>query len=107
MPFDGKATPYYMEGKMTKLNLIMCSYTKRVSHLGRDKTWGKVLLWTDVKEYIRTCEICQRTNDDKFHKASSSLHPIPVVKNNNYYGTAVFFSSTYCNDDAMDRKMRA
>ena len=54
-------------------------------HLGRDKTYDKIFerfywknLWNDVKEYIRTCTVCQTTNDAKFAKQSASLHPIPV-----------------------------
>ena len=54
-------------------------------HLGRDKTYGKIserfyweTLWTDVKNYIRYCEICQQTNDIKFQKSVASLHPIPI-----------------------------
>ena len=54
-------------------------------HLGRDKTYHKIaecfywkLLWNDVKEYVRTCEVCQRTNDAKFVKEAASLHPVPV-----------------------------
>ncbi len=54
-------------------------------HLGRDKTYHKIaerfywkLLWKDVHEYVRTCEVCQRTNDAKFVKEAAPLHPIPV-----------------------------
>ena len=54
-------------------------------HLGRDKTCQKVserfywkTLWTDVNEFIKRCEVCQRTNDAKFQKSDVSLHPIPV-----------------------------
>ena len=36
------------------------------------------LLWNDVKEYVRACEVCQRTNDAKFVKEAAPLHPIPV-----------------------------
>ena len=31
----------------------------------------------DIKEHIRTCDTCQRTNK-KLSKASAELHPIPV-----------------------------
>ena len=31
----------------------------------------------DIKEHVRTCDTCQRTNR-KFRKASAKLHPIPV-----------------------------
>lgn len=54
-------------------------------HLGCDKTWQKVserfywkTLWSDVKDYIMHCDICQCTNDAKFQKSSAPLHPIPV-----------------------------
>ena len=40
-----------------------------------------VLYWhdmtNDIKEHIRTCDTCQRTNK-KLSKASAELHPIPV-----------------------------
>ena len=54
-------------------------------HLGRDKTVQKVTerfywktVWTDVHHLIRECLVCQQTNDAKFVKSNSSLHPIPV-----------------------------
>ena len=31
----------------------------------------------DIKEHVRTCDTCQRTNR-KLSKASAKLHPIPV-----------------------------
>ena len=31
----------------------------------------------DIKEHVRTCDTCQRTNR-KLRKASAELHPIPV-----------------------------
>ncbi|KAL5516747.1 hypothetical protein EMCRGX_G002154 [Ephydatia muelleri] len=53
-------------------------------HFGRDKTLQKAcsrLYWhdmtNDIKEHIRTCDTCQRTNK-KLSKASAELHPIPV-----------------------------
>ena len=54
-------------------------------HFGRDKTiekvcsrvyWGKNMT-AEVKEYVRTCDVCQRVND-KFQKPPAELHPIPV-----------------------------
>lgn len=60
-------------------------YCEIGGHLGRDKTWHKVCerfywktLWTDIKDYVMRCEVCQRTNDAKFQKSSAPLHPIPV-----------------------------
>ena len=57
----------------------------RRGHLGRDKTYKKIaerfywkLLWDDVEECVRTCNICQRNNDAKFSKQGAALHPIPV-----------------------------
>ena len=54
-------------------------------HLGRDKTYHKIAerfywksLWRDVTDYIKTCEVCQTTNDAKFVKEAAPLHPIPV-----------------------------
>ena len=54
-------------------------------HLGRDKTQKKVAdrfywksLWSDVEQYIKTCDVCQRTNDAKFSKQAASLHPISI-----------------------------
>ena len=32
----------------------------------------------DNREYIRTCDVCQRTNDAKFVKCDAALHPINV-----------------------------
>eukprot|EP00731_Ephydatia_muelleri_P031393 Em0022g907a len=53
-------------------------------HFGRDKTLQKAcsrFYWhdmtNDIKEHIRTCDVCQRTNK-KLSKASAELHPIPV-----------------------------
>ena len=54
-------------------------------HLGRDKTYKKIAdrfywktLWSDVNEFVRCCETCQRINDAKFQKQGAPLHPIPV-----------------------------
>lgn len=54
-------------------------------HLGRDKTYHKLAerfywkgQWKDVEMYVRTCLLCQTTNDAKFIKESAPLHPIPV-----------------------------
>ena len=54
-------------------------------HLGRDKTYEKIakrfywkLLWKHVTDYVRTCAVCQTTNDAKFIKQAAPLHPIPV-----------------------------
>lgn len=54
-------------------------------HLGRDKTYQKIAerfhwksLWNDVEQYVKTCSVCQRTNDVKFSKQAAALHPIPV-----------------------------
>ena len=63
-------------------------YTHRPSFLraggGRDKTLHKIcerFYWRDmtcdIKEYVRTCESCQKGNP-KTIKASSVLHPIAV-----------------------------
>ena len=54
-------------------------------HFGRDKTIEKVCsrvylgknMTAEVKEYVRTCDVCQRVND-KFQKPPAELHPIPV-----------------------------
>ena len=35
-------------------------------------------MWSDIKEYVRTCSVCQTTNDAKFIKKGAPLHPIPV-----------------------------
>lgn len=35
-------------------------------------------MWSDVKDFVRRCEVCQRTNDSKFIKSDATLHPIPV-----------------------------
>jgi len=54
-------------------------------HLGRDKTLDKVssrFYWegmsNDIINFIKSCDVCQRTNDAKFVKAGCELHPIPV-----------------------------
>ena len=56
-------------------------------HFGRDKTLQKICsrfnwqdMTNDVKEHVRTCDTCQRTNK-KLIKASAAelhVHPIPV-----------------------------
>ena len=54
-------------------------------HLGRDKTHEKIssrFYWegisNDIRNYIKGCDVCQRTNDVKFVKAGCELNPIPV-----------------------------
>ena len=55
-------------------------------HLGRDKTLEKICsrfylgrgMAEEIKEFVRTCDKCQRVND-KFHKPTAVLHPIPVT----------------------------
>jgi len=55
-------------------------------HFGRDKTYNKIascFYWSEwageVREYVVSCDICQRTNDGgKFVKATAPLHPIKV-----------------------------
>ena len=54
-------------------------------HFGRDKTYEKIasrFYWPEmakeVRDYVASCDICQRTNDGKFVKAAPSLHPIKV-----------------------------
>ncbi len=32
----------------------------------------------DVRMYIQSCDVCQRTNSGKFIKSSAPLHPIAV-----------------------------
>ena len=61
----------------------LCFYTR--GHLGQDKTLEKVssrFHWegmsNDIRNYIKSCDVCQRTNDAKFVKAGYELHPIPV-----------------------------
>ena len=70
------------------MTLISLSVTSLVlaGHLGRDKTFQKVaerfhwkMLWKDVEEYVKRCDVCQRTNDAKFVKQGAALHPIPVM----------------------------
>ena len=53
--------------------------------MGRDKTYSKIsgrfywkAMFHDVTEFVRTCVICQTTNDAKFVKQAAPLHPIPV-----------------------------
>ena len=54
-------------------------------HLGRDKTYDKIsarfywkFLWKQVTNYVKSCPVCQTTNDAKFIKHNAPLHPIPV-----------------------------
>ena len=54
-------------------------------HLGRDKTHDKIssgFYWegisNDIRNYIKGCDVYQRTNDVKFVKAGCELNPIPV-----------------------------
>ena len=35
-------------------------------------------MFHDVTEFLRTCVICQTTNDAKFVKKAAPLHPIPM-----------------------------
>lgn len=53
-------------------------------HCGQEKTTAKIMerFWwpgvsADIKEYIRTCDVCQRANS-RFTKAAPELHPVPV-----------------------------
>ena len=56
------------------------------AHLGRDKTVEKItsrFYWkdmiSDIREFVRVCDDCQRNNDVKFSKTNAALHPIPVT----------------------------
>ena len=51
-------------------------------HLGRDKTYDKITrnfywkhIWNDVKQFVKTCEVCQRTNDAKFLNKLCHFNP--------------------------------
>ncbi|KAL5479238.1 hypothetical protein EMCRGX_G022734 [Ephydatia muelleri] len=65
--------------------LNACHALPTGGHLGRDKTYNKVAdryhwkyMYKDIEAYIWTCEVCHKTNDVKFMKATAPLHPIPV-----------------------------
>ena len=32
----------------------------------------------EIREFVITCDVCQRNNDVKFIKADAALHPIPA-----------------------------
>ena len=60
-------------------------------HLGRDKTHSKISpryywpnMYTDIEEYVKTCETCQRANI-KNTEGVADLHPIPVTKGEAWY----------------------
>ena len=36
------------------------------------------LLWKHITDYVRTCVVCQTTNDAKVVKQAVPLYPIPV-----------------------------
>ena len=36
------------------------------------------LLWKHITDYVRTCAVCQTTNDAKVVKQDVPLYPIPV-----------------------------
>ena len=57
-------------------------------HLGRDKTLEKIcsrFFWKnmgdDIRRFLLTCDVCQRTSDAKFVKVDAALHPIPIKPN--------------------------
>ena len=35
----------------------------------------------DIRRFLMTCDVCQRTNDAKFVKVDAALHPIPIKPN--------------------------
>ena len=66
-------------------DVIQKPFVSLGGHFGRDKTYEKItsrFYWPEmakeVREYVASCDICQRTNDGKFVKAAPSLHPIKV-----------------------------
>lgn len=67
-------------------------------HLGRDKTIKEIearFYWKemngDIREYVRRCDKCQRTNA-KLPKSNSTLHPIRVEP-------AVWHQVSYSNNN--------
>ena len=68
---------------MQQLAIRFC--TLQGGHFGSDRTQQKIAerfywksMWNDIKEYVRTCSVCQTTNDAKFIKKAAPLHPIHV-----------------------------
>ena len=65
-------------------DMTICIYVTG-GHLGRNKTYFKISerfywksMWQDVTSYLKTCEVCQSTNDAKFVKEAVPLHPNTV-----------------------------
>ena len=59
-------------------------FLKGGGHFGRDKTLRKIcsrFYWRDmtkhIKEYVNTCEQCQKAANPKMIKKTAVLHPIP------------------------------
>ena len=64
--------------------MIMCLETLE-GYFGRDRTLEKVTsrffwedMYADIREFVKSCDKCQRANDTKFAKIDAVLHPIAV-----------------------------
>ena len=53
----------------------------------------------DIRNYVRSCDVCQRTNDVKFMKTDACLHPIPVQPKVWSQVHAVIFPGTLCTNE--------
>ena len=69
------------------INRLYATLYLNVAFLCRRSSWSgqnirKRFYWegmsNDIRNYIKSCDVCQRTNDAKFVKAGYELHPIPV-----------------------------
>lgn len=76
----------WIVNKDSQMKVIVSCHDQALGggHFGRDKTIHKIcsrFYWRDmtkfIKEYVRTCVQCQKTNP-KLHKEASVLHPIAV-----------------------------
>ena len=61
--------------------LILIHVLTAGGHLGRDKTSSR-FYWegmsNDIRNFIKSCDVYQRTNDAKFVKAGCELYPTPM-----------------------------
>ena len=75
-------------------------------HFRRNKTLQKILArfyWEgmagDIRNYVRSCDVCQCTNDVKCMKTDTCLHPIPVQTKVWSQVRAVIFPDTVCTNE--------
>ena len=53
----------------------------------------------DIRNYVRSCDVCQCTNDVKCMKTDACLHPIPVQPKVWSQVCVIIFPGTVCTNE--------